>query len=73
MAQGARRPLRSFRPRTGAGSGGAAAELVRHRGQRHALSGGQREGLAQEADLLRLDQPAAGLDLMARRRIDNAL
>jgi zinc/manganese transport system ATP-binding protein len=30
-------------------------------------------GLAQEADLLLLDEPAAGLDLEARRRIDDAL
>lgn len=43
------------------------------------LSGGQRQralvaqGLAQQADLLLLDEPSAGLDLDARTRIDDAL
>ncbi|RZQ62529.1 metal ABC transporter ATP-binding protein [Amycolatopsis suaedae] len=43
------------------------------------LSGGQRQralvaqGLAQRASLLLLDEPAAGLDLAARRLIDDAL
>lgn len=47
--------------------------------QLSALSGGQRQrvlvaqGLAQEANLLMLDEPAAGLDLNARARIDHAL
>ncbi|MCP2330192.1 zinc ABC transporter ATP-binding protein AztA [Actinoalloteichus caeruleus] len=44
-----------------------------------AVSGGQRQralvaqGLAQQADLLLLDEPAAGLDLSARSLIDDAL
>jgi zinc/manganese transport system ATP-binding protein len=44
-----------------------------------ALSGGQRQrvlvaqGVAQESDLLLLDEPAAGLDTEARRRIDGTL
>lgn len=53
------------------------AHLARR--QLGSLSGGQRQrvlvaqGLAQEADLLILDEPAAGLDLNARSRIDEAL
>nr|WP_245788441.1 zinc ABC transporter ATP-binding protein AztA [Amycolatopsis marina] len=49
------------------------------RRQLGALSGGQRQrvlvaqGLAQEADVLMLDEPAAGMDLDARARIDDAL
>ncbi|APU15946.1 ATPase component of Mn/Zn ABC-type transporter [Actinoalloteichus sp. GBA129-24] len=44
-----------------------------------ALSGGQRQralvaqGLAQEAELLLLDEPGAGLDLAAQTRIEDAL
>jgi zinc/manganese transport system ATP-binding protein len=43
------------------------------------VSGGQRgralvaQGLAQDSDLLLLDEPAAGLDLEARQRIDTVL
>jgi zinc/manganese transport system ATP-binding protein len=58
------------------------AQLGIHRladDQLGALSGGQRQrvlvaqGLAQEADLLLLDEPAAGLDLAAQRSIEDAI